>query len=328
MSYLKLLKKGNKSSGVAALGNSLLAIIKAIAAAVSGSGAMFATAMHSVADATNQGFVFFGSALAEKEPTKRFPSGFGRIINLFVLVAVIIISIMAYETVLKGWGLIQDPKSSTNIWLNIGILVVSIIIDGYILIKVMKEINEESRAGVEGFNVYTSSFKNSRLASPPTRLVFYEDLIATSGAFIALVFVVLSYFTGLYLLDGVGTLIIGLLLIGVAIKIGYENTIGLIGVAAPSIVEKRVAQAILENANVKDIKKLRILQEGREYHVESYIELEKGLSLAEAEDIKYKVKEKVLEDESISDVTLGVIESDEEKNWSMDQYEEDLEGQN
>ncbi|WP_431801746.1 cation diffusion facilitator family transporter [Halobacillus andaensis] len=321
MSYLKLLKKGNKSSGVAALGNSLLAIIKAIAAAVSGSGAMFATAMHSVADATNQGFVFFGSALAEKEPTKRFPSGFGRIVNLFVLVAVIIIAIMAYETVLKGWGLIVDPKSSTNIWLNVGILFVSIVIDGYILIKVMKEINEESRAEAEGFSVYTDSFKNSKLASPPTRLVFYEDLIATSGAFIALLFVVLSYFTGLYFLDGIGTLLIGLLLIVIAIKIGYENTIGLIGVAAPSIVEKRVAETILEDSNVKDIKKLRILQEGREYHVESYIELKKGLSLAEADDIKYQVRDKILEDKSISDVTIGILESDEEQNWSMDQYE-------
>ncbi|MFC7063623.1 cation diffusion facilitator family transporter [Halobacillus seohaensis] len=322
MSYWKLLKKGNKSSGIAAVGNALLAVIKGIAAAVSGSGAMFATAIHSVADATNQGFVFFGSALAEKEPTERFPSGFGRVVNLFVLIAVIIVTIMSYETILKGWGLIQDPKSSSNIWLNVIILIVSIIVDGYILIKVMKEINEESRAGSKGFNIFKDSFKNAKLSSPPTRLVFYEDLVATSGAMIALIFVVLSYFTGLYFLDGLGTLIIGILLIGIAIKIGYENTIGLIGVAAPKIIEERVAEVILGDQNVVDIKKLRILQEGREYHVESYIELIKGLSLAEADDIKYKVRDKVLEDSSISDVILGIVESDEEKNWSMDQYDD------
>ncbi|UOR11871.1 cation diffusion facilitator family transporter [Halobacillus amylolyticus] len=318
MAFLKLLKKGNKSSGIAALGNTLLAIIKAIAAAISGSGAMFATAIHSAADATNQGFVFFGSALAEKEPTERFPSGFGRVVNLFVLVAVTIVTIMAYETILKGWGLIQDPHPASNIWLNIGVLVVAIIVDGYILIKVMKEIGVESRAKLEEGNIFTNAFKNVSLAAPPTRLVFYEDIVATSGAVIALIFVVLSHFTGLYFLDGLGTLIIGILLIGIALKIGYENTIGLIGVAAPKIVEERIAKIILGDQNVVDISKLRIVQEGRDYHVESYIELKKGLTLGEADDIKYQVQDKVLEDPGVVDVTIGILETDDQKDWQVE----------
>ncbi|UOQ94189.1 cation diffusion facilitator family transporter [Halobacillus shinanisalinarum] len=318
MAFLKLLKKGNKSSGIAALGNTLLAIIKAIAAAVSGSGAMFATAIHSAADATNQGFVYFGSALAEKEPTERFPTGFGRVVNLFVLVAVTIITIMAYETILKGWGLIQDPHPSSNIWLNIGVLIIAIIIDGYILIKVMKEIVVESRTNSEKGNIFINAFKNVSLAAPPTRLVFYEDIIATAGSAIALIFVVLSNLTGLYFLDGLGTLIIGILLIGIALKIGYENTIGLIGVAAPKIVEERIAKIILGDQNVVDISKLRTLQEGRDYHVESYIELKEGLTLGEADDIKYQVQEKVMEDPGVVDVTIGILETDDQKDWQVD----------
>ena len=75
---IKLLKRGNRSSGLSALGNVAIAIIKGIAALISGSGAMFATMIHSIADSLNQGMVFFGSALAEKKPTKRFPTGYGR----------------------------------------------------------------------------------------------------------------------------------------------------------------------------------------------------------------------------------------------------------
>ncbi|WP_163526693.1 cation diffusion facilitator family transporter [Halobacillus ihumii] len=321
MSFFKLLKKGNKSSGIAALGNTLLAIIKGIAAAVSGSGAMFATAIHSAADATNQGFVYFGSALAEKEPTKRFPTGFGRVVNLFVLIAVTIITIMAYETILKGWKLIQEPHPSSNIWLNVGILFIAIVVDGYILIKVMKEIGKESRSESEDGNIFTNAFKNVSLAAPPTRLVFYEDIVATAGSAIALIFVVLSHFTGLYFLDGLGTLIIGILLVGIALKIGYENTLGLIGLAAPKIVEERVAEVILNDENVVDINKLRILQEGRDYHVESYIELRKGMTLAEADDIKSQVEEKVLQDESIVDATIGILETNDQKDWSTDTKE-------
>ncbi|MFZ3589867.1 cation diffusion facilitator family transporter [Bacillus sp. DJP31] len=319
MSFIKLLKQGNKSSGIAALGNTFLTIIKAIAAVISGSGTMFATTLHSAADAINQGFVFFGSALAEKAPTKRFPAGFGRVVNLFVLIAVIVISIMAYETLLKGWELIQHPKPATNIILNIFILTIAVLIDGAILLKVMKEIAVETRSNAKGLSaIAANSFKNVNLASPPTRLVFYEDIIATFGALLALLTILISYWTGLYILDGIGTLLIGFLLIGIAIKIGYENTIGLIGVAAPKVVEDRVASIILSDPDIVDIKKMRIIQEGRKYHVESYIELKVGFTLAIADDIKFRVRDLLLSDSDIGDVTLGILESDGIQDWNSE----------
>ncbi len=318
MSFIELLRKGNKSSGAAALGNTFLAIIKGIAAAISGSGAMFATTIHSIADALNQGFVFIGSALAEKEPTPRFPSGFGRVVNLFVLIAVIVISIMAYETLHKGWELIQHPEASTNLWLNVGILAIAIFIDGYVLIKAMREIALETRRETKGFQLVKTAFKNVRLAAPPTRLVFYEDIIATLGAVLALASILLAHFTGFYYLDGVGTMLIGILLIGIALKIGYENTIGLIGVAAPKEVENRIADIILSHPDVVDIRKMRILQEGRKYHVESYIELKEGLSLAVADDIKFAVRDLILADPDIGDVTMGIIETDRVQTWKKE----------
>ncbi|WP_028783655.1 cation diffusion facilitator family transporter [Thalassobacillus devorans] len=317
MAFIELLKKGNKSSGVAALGNTGLAIIKSIAAAVSGSGAMMATAIHSIADATNQGLVYFGSALAEKEPTKRFPTGFGRVVNLFVLVAVIIIGIMAYETILKGWEIIQHPKASTSFWLNVLILLVSIAVDGFILIKAMKEIVKESRADASGMQVISASFKNIKYAAPPTKLVFYEDIIATSGAILALIAVVLAHFTGLYILDGIGTILIGVLLIIIALMLGYENTMGLIGTAAPESVENRIASIIMSDKDVEDIKRLRIIREGENYHVDGTIELRGGMTLAEADDIKYRVRDNVLEDPDVDDVVIAIIETDQIQNWKM-----------
>ncbi|WP_108670102.1 cation diffusion facilitator family transporter [Peribacillus acanthi] len=315
MSLINFLKKGNKSSGIAALGNTVLAIVKGIAAALSGSGSMMATTLHSFADALNQGFVFVGSALAEKAPTKRFPTGFGRVINLFVLIAVIVISIMAYETLHKGWELIKHPKASSDLLLNVGVMLFAVVIDGFILFKAMKEIVHETRSDAKGLGVVSTAFKNVALAAPPTRLVFYEDIIATFGALLALGSILLAHFTGLYFLDGVGTILIGILLVGIAIKIGYENTLGLIGVAAPIEVEERVASILLSDPDVVDINKLRILQEGRKYHVESYIELKEGYSLAVADDIKFRVRDLLLKDPDIGDVTLGILETDKVQTW-------------
>ncbi len=313
--WISLVKKGNISSAFAALGNTGLAIIKAVAASISGSGTMFASAMHSVADAVNQGFVFVGSVLSERAPTKRFPTGFGRVINLFCMVAVIVVTIMAYETFHKGIKLLEHPEEATNFWLNFIVLMIAVLIDGGILFKAMKEILKETRAEASGIAMLPAAFKNANRAAPPTRLVFYEDIVATLGALFALLAIVLAEYSSFKAMDGIATILIACLMIGVAFKVGYDNMIGLIGVAAPKDVEDRIAGLIIADADVADISKLRIVQEGRRYHVEAYIELRKGLSLAEATTIKIRVRDRLLTDSDISDVTLGILDDNGVKTW-------------
>ena len=258
-----LISKGNSSSLYAALGNLFLLIIKGIAAVSSGSGAMFAEAMHTGADAVNQLFVFIGSILSERKPTPRFPSGFGRLINVFCMGAVIVVTIMAYETVLEGIHLIQHPAPFGKLGLTIFSLAASITIDGYVLSKAMREILSETRTTGKGLGIVPIAVKNVKRASPATRLVFYEDLVATFGAILALIAILITHFTSIKALDGFAAIIIGLLMGGVAFQVGYENMVGLIGVSAPKDVEDKVSQIILSDPDVTDINKMRILQEGR-----------------------------------------------------------------
>ncbi|WP_064091261.1 cation diffusion facilitator family transporter [Rossellomorea aquimaris] len=317
-SFFSLVKKGNKSSFFAMVGNAILAVAKGVAYFISGSGAMFASSMHSLADAVNQGFVFIGSVLSEKKPTEKFPTGFGRVINLFCMIAVIVVSIMAYETIREGIHLLQHPAEVKGIWLNVSVLVLNIIIDGAILLKVMKEIGQEAREEARGVGILAGAFKNVKRASPPTRLVFYEDIVAVTGAILALIAVLISYYSAFDLLDGIVTIIIGFLMVAVAFRVGYDNMVGLIGVAAPKEVEDRVANMILENEAVIDIYRLRITQEGRYYHVEAYLELKKGLPLSEADDIKFLMQDKLMKDPDIADVTLGIIEDNGIQNWKAE----------
>ncbi|MFE5322523.1 cation diffusion facilitator family transporter [Paenibacillus sp. NPDC056579] len=313
--WMELIKKGNTSSAAAALGNTGIAVLKGIAAAFSGSGAMFASAMHSIADAINQGFVFLGSVLAERKPTPRFPTGFGRLINLFCMIAVIVVTIMAYETVKEGIHLLSHPSAAHHFWLNFIVLAISIAVDSFVLVKAMKEIVHETKAQATGLGVVPAAIRNVGRAAPPTRLVFYEDIVATLGALLALIAVLVTQFTAITLFDGLATIFIGLMMVGVAFKVGYDNMVGLIGVAAPTEIETNVARVILADRDVTDINKLRVVQEGRTYHVESYIELRKGLSLADADDIKFRVRDSLLTDTNISDVTLGIIEDNGVADW-------------
>ncbi|MGN7456814.1 cation diffusion facilitator family transporter [Paenibacillus pasadenensis] len=313
--FWQLVKKGNTSSGTAAVGNTGLAIVKGIAAATTGSGAMFASMMHSIADAINQAFVFGGSVLAEKSPTKRFPTGFGRVINIFCMIAVLVVTIMAYETIHEGFHLLKHPSESSGFWLNVGVLLLSLAVDLFVLIKAMKEITHEARVEAKGMGVVSAAFRNVGRAAPPTRLVFYEDLVATTGALLALIAVVVTSLTSFALLDGISSILIGFLMVGVAFRVGYDNMVGLIGVAAPKDVEERVAAIIVADPQVTDIFQLRIIQEGRYYHVDGTIELVSGLSLADADDIKYRVRDSLLADANIVDVNLGIVEDDGVKRW-------------
>lgn len=314
----ELLKKGNASSAAATLGNIGLCIIKWIAAILSGSGAMFAEAMHTLADAVNQGFVFTGSILAERKPTRRFPSGFGRLIHVFCMVAVIVVTIMAYETVLEGIRLIRHPVPTSNLVLTIGILFVSIITDGYVLLKAFREIAHETHTEESGGNLFINAFRNVGRAAPPTRLVFYEDLVATSGAALAVFAILVSHYTLFKTMDGIAAVIIGFMMGGAAFKVGYDNMVGLIGVAAPRDIEEKVAAIIFSDPDVRDINRLRIIQEGQYYHTESYIELRAGLSLAEAENIKYRIRDKLLAYPDLNDVTLGILEDNGAQDWSLE----------
>jgi divalent metal cation (Fe/Co/Zn/Cd) transporter len=113
-------------------------------------------------------------------------------------------------------------------------------------------------------------------------------------------------------------------MVGVAFRVGYDNMVGLIGVAAPRDVEDKIAAIILGDPDVTDINHLRIVQEGRYYHIEGMIELRKGLTLAIADDIKFRVRDTLLAESEITDVTLGIIEDNGMQDWTPEAEEDAL----
>lgn len=170
--FFGLLKGGNKPSLYAALINTFIAIMKGVAFTFTGNVAMFAETMHSIGDAANQYFVFIGSALSKKAPTKRFPNGFGRLLNLVLLAAVLIVGIMAYETIREGWHQISSPVQAEGFIISVVVLSIAILLELFVLYKAGKEVLHE--AGVKGGALapLTTSFSHLNRAKPATKLVF------------------------------------------------------------------------------------------------------------------------------------------------------------
>ncbi|QTN00981.1 cation diffusion facilitator family transporter [Sediminibacillus dalangtanensis] len=318
-----LLKQGTKSSLWAATVNIVVGIIKTIAYFITGNVAMFAEMMHSYADAANQFFVFIGSALSKKAPTDRFPNGFGRLVNLVLLGAVLIVGILAYETIKEGiYHIIQPEGHEGWFWLNIGVLGVSFLLEGFVLTKAMKEITEHiSDEEKKGLGLITQSFKHAKEANPATKLVFLEDLVATLGALIAMIAIALSSYTPFHSATGYASIVIGMLLFIVVGRIFLDNAAGALGITVPEM-ENAIGNLAMKESMVKDIKRLHVIKEGDQRHVELKIEIDPKVTIAAADDMRDRLEKKIKSQRGVTDVIIEFDEDDQVPSWSKSSEKE------
>ncbi len=310
----QLLKKGNKSAMLAAIINTIIAIIKGVAYSFTGNVAMFAETMHSLGDAANQLFVFIGSALSKKAPTERFPNGFGRLVNLVLLGAVLVVGIMAFETIVEGYHHVVHPTASHGFILNIIVLGVSTILETSVLFKAMKEILHEVEVQAKGLNVFAQSFANLGRAKPATKLVFMEDMVATLGGLLAIIAVLISHFTAFHQAEGLVSIIIGAMMFFVVGRVFLDNAAGVIG-QADEEMEDKIGNLVMADPDVKDIQGITVIKEGEDLHVELEIEVDPKLTVAAADDIKDRLEERIMAEKGVVDVTIEIDEDDQVMNW-------------
>lgn len=314
--YFKLLKEGNKPSLLAAIVNTVIAILKGIAYFLTGNVAMFAEMMHSFGDAINQFFVFVGSALSKKAPTPRFPNGFGRVVNLVCLGAVLVVGILAYETIREGWHHIFHPAQTdpSKVWINLLVLGIAIALEIFVLYKAGKEVLHDAGLKGSGLQPITKSFANLDRAKPATKLVFMEDLVATLGGVLAFIAVILANYAGLLWAEGIASILIGLMLFYVVGKVFLENARGAIGETDEQMLN-HIAYLVADDPNIKDIQKLEVIKEGEFLHVELVAEIDKNLTVEEADDIKDHLVGLILSQRGIKDITISFDENDGIHTW-------------
>ncbi|WP_019155323.1 cation diffusion facilitator family transporter [Robertmurraya massiliosenegalensis] len=310
-----ILRQGNKSSLIAAVVNTIIAAVKGVAYFYTGNVAMFAETMHSLGDAANQFFVFIGSALSKKLPTDRYPNGFGRLVNLVLLGAVIIVGIMSYETIKEGYHHILHPTESKGILINILVLGVAVLLESYVLFKAMKEVLHETNVEAKGMAIISKSFGHLKRAKPATKLVFMEDFVATLGGVIAIIGILLAYFAGFHAAEGIASILIGLMMFFVVGRVFLDNAKGVLGEADDDL-EEVIAKYILTQPEIKDIQTLYAVKEGEDFHIEMKLEIDPNLSVGEAGQIKDRIEAKIFEMKGVTDVIIEFDEDDGIRSWN------------
>ncbi|WP_342462826.1 cation diffusion facilitator family transporter [Ureibacillus sp. FSL K6-8385] len=312
----RLLKNGNKPSFIAALVNLFLGIIKGIAYFFTGNVAMFAEMMHSLGDAANQFFVFVGSALSKKAPTIQFPNGFGRVVNLVCLGAVIIVGILSYETVREGLHHVLHPvKQSDGILLALGVLLIGIIMESFVLHKAAKEILHETGVSASVFGSIPKSAVYLKRAKPATKLVWMEDAVATSGNVLAFLAIVIAYFTGFHELEGIVSMIIGTMMFFVVGRVFLDNARGVIGETDEEMLI-HIGNLVMKDPHVKDIERLEVVKEGEFLHVELIAETNPTLSLEYLDQVRDHLVELILAQKGVTKVMIAFDKEDNITEWN------------
>ncbi|MCE4047581.1 MULTISPECIES: cation diffusion facilitator family transporter [Bacillaceae] len=312
--FIGLLRNGNKSALYATVINTVIAAIKGTAFGLTGNVAMFAETMHSLGDAANQFFVFIGSALSKKAPTKRFPGGFGRLVNLVLLFAVLIVGIMSYETIREGIDHLFHPTESTGFYLNISVLALAVVLEFFVLMKAMKEIVAEEGLSSRGLRLFKDSFLYLKKAKPATKLVFLEDLVATGGGLLAMAAVIIAQITPFYQAEGLASIIIGIFMFFVVGRVFLDNAAGAIG-ESDAEMEGRIGIIAMADPDVRDIQGVSVYKEGENFHVELSIELDSKLTVEQADLIRHRIEDQIIKEKGVSDVIIEYDKDDGILKW-------------
>jgi cation diffusion facilitator family transporter len=236
--------------------NMAIATAKGVAAALTGSGAMLAETIHSGADCVNQVLLLLGVKRAQKSPDSRHPLGYGRDLYFWsFIVALLLFSGGGVFSIYEGYHKLLHPEPVTSPWIGIAILIFSILLEGAATISNVRELNK--RRGSVPFMRYLRDTKDSDLV-----VVFGENSAATIGLLLALAALVLTLATGDPLWDSVGSLGIGVVLVGVAIFLGVEIKSLLVGEAADATILQAAHELAGKQQHFRELYDVVAVQQG------------------------------------------------------------------
>lgn len=247
---------GNKAIIAAFSANLGIAVTKLIAWVFSGSSAMLAEGVHSIADSGNQLLLLLGGRMAKRKADREHPFGYGRerFVYAFV-VSIILFSVGGVFSLYEGIQKLTDPHPIEVWWLPLTVLVIAIVLESFSLRTAVRESRpHKGTASWVGFV--------RRAKAPELPVVLLEDVAALIGLVFALIGVSVSIVTGDGTWDAIGTLAIGLLLIAVAVVLGIETKSLLVGEGASDADHLAIEAAIRSGGEAERIIHVKTLYLG------------------------------------------------------------------
>ena len=220
----------------AIVGNMLVAMTKLAAALWTGSSVMLSEAVHSIVDTGNELLLLYGLRRAAVPPDHDHPLGHGREIYFWsFVVALLVFALGSVVSLIEGASHILHPHAIEHPTVSYVVIGISALFDGttwWIALRNFK--------GKKAYSDVFGAVRESK--DPPSFMVLFEDSAALIGLGVAFVGTFLSVKLKLPVLDGVASLVVGLVLAVTATLLARETKGLLIGERADLAIVESITQ--------------------------------------------------------------------------------------
>jgi cation diffusion facilitator family transporter len=229
----------------ALVGNLLVALTKAVAAVATGSSAMLSEAIHSFIDTGNEAVLLYGLRRAARPPDSKHPLGHGRELYFWsFIVALLIFALGAGVSIFQGVARVRQPQPISHPMVSYVVLALSFLFEGATWLIALRRFD-----AAKGGLGYYEAFRRSK--DPPSFMVLFEDTAALLGILIAAAATFAAEHFHAPVLDGVGSILIGVLLGGTALLLSRESKSLLIGEQADPGLSRSIHRLAEEHPSLR-----------------------------------------------------------------------------
>lgn len=293
----------SKKAVMAALfGNLFVTIIKFIAAIITKSASMSAEAIHSTADCFNQIFLLIGNKRTKKNNDELHPFGYGREEFFWgFMVAILLFFGGAAYSIYEGIHKLIHPEPMENIVLGLSIFGISIIIEGRSFLIAYKELRKQSK------DKFFKAIKKS--VDINLIVVLLEDAAALIGLIVALMCTIIAIYIPFF--DGIGSILVGLILIYVSYSLVNELRKLIIGESMPRKHRVRIKEIVSNFNVVTHVNRIKTMTMGRNsYLLLISINAEDFFKVYTVEDAVDEMKREIKSEfPQVSDIFIEVSEN-------------------
>lgn len=233
----------------ALIANLVIAAIKFVAAYISGSSAMVSEGIHSVVDSANEILLLFGIQKSRKPPDEIHPFGHGKELYFWsLIVSILLFGIGGGMGIYEGITHITHPQPIEDPTLSYIVLGSAFIFEGISFVIGIKHFLKQKHANV-------SFWKKLELSKDPGFfVVIYENGADLIGLLIAGIGIFLSHYFENPLIDGISSILIGLVLSMIAVILIIKSRNLLIGSSARKYMVEGIDEVVKNEKNIQAVR--------------------------------------------------------------------------
>ena len=230
-----------------------IGVAKFVAAGITGSSSMLTEGVHSVVDSGNQVLLLYGQKRARRPADAKHPFGYGRELYFWAfVVALLIFAVGAGVSIYEGYLHILDPEPLRDPLINYIVLGIAVLLEGSSWTIAVRAFNAK-RNGAGWWQAIHDS------KDPAGFIVLFEDSAALIGLAVAATGVWASHYFDDPRIDGVASIVIGLILAGVAGLLAREAKGLLIGERADPVLIAQVRKVVEAKPGISSVNHIRTI---------------------------------------------------------------------